>query len=164
MQLAASNEVNNAVRQSALTYLMAFRRSAQHTPAKPVIYLRSTEIRRDEKAYLVTERLDGKFKVYAIETQEDLTEGVPDRLLAVIESQLAEGEKFESILYPSDFLIEGDEEANEIVIRLGDDWLFAVIFDNENNYTIERNRFLCAECDIYPMIADASSGVEKLLR
>jgi len=137
-------------RQASLDFLANFRQQQ-----RPVINLKSEKIGPKEPAYLVTELPDGSFKVYGIEcprVRDNKTAFTEEERKAIIDAMPFE-EQFVAI--ERSFKFEADEDAKEITVLLGDDWLFAIWVDEEaESYMIERNSYLSPESDITPMLRE----------
>lgn len=135
-------------RQASLDFLANFR---QHQ--KPNITLRTENIGPKEPAYLITELPNGTFKIYGIDcprVRDNKTAFTDEERKSVIDAMPFE-EQFVSI--ERSFVLEANEETQEITVLLGEEWLFAIWVDEKTEtFMIERNQYLDMESDISPMI------------
>lgn len=139
---------DEAFKNEALSFLSRFTQNLT-----PVIALRTAHIGTHEPIYLITEFPDGRFKIYSVDIPR-----VNTNIIALYDSErqaiidaIPEGEEFVQIVRGFNFTTSADE--SEILVCLGEEWLFAIVVDHETEtYMIERNPYLDRDSDITTLI------------
>ncbi|EEX4842660.1 hypothetical protein D0726_004865 [Escherichia coli] len=141
---------------STIAFIETYRKSRA---AESNFELKRENIHAHEFAYLITDQLTGKFFVYGVVSKRnpDNTGELTKEDLAEIKKLIPEGQEYVDIVRGFDF--EADEDNSEITVYLGDEWLFAILVDEELGcYTIERNEYLDRSSDIYTLIKTAGKA------
>lgn len=152
-------------RQHGDRKFMANRRSAtvafidQFRKGNLKFELKREGIHAHEFAYLITDNAEGKFFVYGINgtAAKDHDRVLTSEDVNSIKKLVPEDQEFVEVA--RGFHFEADEENCEITVRMGGEWLFAVLVDEELGcYTIERNEYLDRSSDIYVLIKTAAKA------
>lgn len=135
-------------KKEALQFLAGFRQMPE-----VLVSLRTDFIGPMESTYLITEFANDEFKIYSVDVPRVNSNKVAlteEERNAIIDAIPAE-ETFVSI--NRGFTFEQNEDESEITVRLGEEWLFAIVIDHDTEtYMIERNQYLVRESDITLMI------------
>jgi hypothetical protein len=135
-------------KQEALQFLANFRQMPD-----VLVSLRTEFIGPQEPVYLITEFDNGEFKLYSVDIPRVNSNNIAltDEERNAIIDAIPTNETFVSI--NRGFTFEANEDESEITVRLGEEWLFAILIDlDTETYMIERNQYLVRDSDISAMI------------